>query len=849
MENTINIQIVGNSTNLTKAVMDAERHLNGFRKTMDDVGKYVNSWTVKAQACSMIFVGIRNAFQVTWATINGLVGSFVEFGDQLSKTSQRIGMSVESLGGLKYAAEQCGSNFEEMTDAVKTFQEQLGAAKLGDTGAIGKLGAVGIRAKDFDGLSSEEQFLKLADHIRQIGDRAEQTRTAIELFGDAGFRLLPFFQEGKEGIRKLIEEGKEIGAVLGEESAQNAVELADSMNRVKTSFVNVGNAIMSLLAPTLTSLLNITSSLIAGTMKLASEWGDFLIFFGAASTFTAIAANISMLCTGIKALAASVKALTIATFTNPLLLGAVGIAAGITALYYCLNTFRKAYSENTSEIEASKKILDEVSESTKKLAEAEREHGKAAEELKKEADSWNEIADAIEKLNGKEVLNNSEKREMAKLIDQLKAKFPDLGIAIDENTGKVKDLRQSLLELNHEKFLAEKGLIAEEMLTVSNERRNSEADKESILGKILGLASVDPRLRRDMVDSDLTFEQRRELAKNSGNEALITLWDAYEKADANVKAADKRTGELEEQFHGVSQKERDAAKEIQLTAADSASDSVDAFLEKEAGVDEFEKERREIRKEFAKLRKETDDGIAALEALQKSEELDEKNAEKLAKLKTFRDTLEAREQDKLAGVDEKEMAAFQEFQNSLEIPELPKPDDPQRKKWSDRVRKREDQLADAIASGDQDKVAIAREKVEEAKRNRDLAFMKAAGKEYREAMEELKKAQMSGIWDEIEKAEKKVELARQDYLEYSGRVQANREGRVQSDREGREPLPEEEIQDAVQTSMRVSGAFSAYGLEAAAAGTNIAMETLDYIKKIFGQVEEVKNNQTSGVLE
>ncbi|MBQ4144879.1 MAG: hypothetical protein IJD43_15530, partial [Thermoguttaceae bacterium] len=64
-----------------------------------------------------------------------------------------------------------------------------------------------------------------------------------------------------------------------------------------------------------------------------------------------------------------------------------------------------------------------------------------------------------------------------------------------------------------------------------------------------------------------------------------------------------------------------------------------------------------------------------------------------------------------------------------------------------------------------------------------------------------------------------------------------------------EPLPEEEVQDAVQTSMRVSGAFSAYGLEAAAAGTNIAMETLDYIKKIFGQVEEVKNNQTSGVLE
>ena len=104
MENSINVTITGDSTQLTKAVMDAERHLNGFRKTMDDVGKYVNSWTVKMQAVSMVFVGLRNAFQVTYAVVNNIAGSFMEFGGQLSKTSQRIGMSVESLGGLKYAA-------------------------------------------------------------------------------------------------------------------------------------------------------------------------------------------------------------------------------------------------------------------------------------------------------------------------------------------------------------------------------------------------------------------------------------------------------------------------------------------------------------------------------------------------------------------------------------------------------------------------------------------------------------------------------------------------------------------------------------------------------------------------
>ena len=143
-------------------------------------------------------------------------------GDQISKTSQRIGMSTETLGGLKFAAEQCGANFDILTEGIKAFQNQLGAAQMGDTGAIGKLGKVGLNAEDFAGLSNEDQLMKLADHIKAIGDKSEQTRVAMELFGEAGFKLLPLFQEGSEGIKKLIAEGKDIGAVPSESGVKSA---------------------------------------------------------------------------------------------------------------------------------------------------------------------------------------------------------------------------------------------------------------------------------------------------------------------------------------------------------------------------------------------------------------------------------------------------------------------------------------------------------------------------------------------------------------------------------------------------------------------------------------------------
>ena len=46
------------------------------------------------------------------APLSNAVNSFIALGDQISKTSQRIGMSTETLGGLKFAAEQCGANFQ-----------------------------------------------------------------------------------------------------------------------------------------------------------------------------------------------------------------------------------------------------------------------------------------------------------------------------------------------------------------------------------------------------------------------------------------------------------------------------------------------------------------------------------------------------------------------------------------------------------------------------------------------------------------------------------------------------------------------------------------------------------------
>ena len=188
--NEITVTIQGDSAQLVQALEKAEKSLENFGNSAEKVADSMSG--IKSGLVN--FAALTESFQNVYSAVSSigqaLINTFVAVGDELDKMADRTNISVENLSKLKYAAEMSGSGFDTVIDGLKTFNEQLGAARLGDMGAIGKLGAVGIKSEDFAGLDEHSAFLKLADHIASIKDSAIQTRTAIELFGDAGWSCL-----------------------------------------------------------------------------------------------------------------------------------------------------------------------------------------------------------------------------------------------------------------------------------------------------------------------------------------------------------------------------------------------------------------------------------------------------------------------------------------------------------------------------------------------------------------------------------------------------------------------------------------------------------------------------------
>jgi hypothetical protein len=251
------------------------------------------------------------AFTAMGAAIVGGLGvalkSFVDTGSALNDMSQRTGVSVKALSGLKFAAEQTGTSIDtiegairrmqkgiqggfegfiekqdEYNKAVKVSEERLKElnealnktypggkydkiladineeqAKLNELMEVGAdqdgfvqaIQNIGLEFENLRAMNPERQFETIARALAQVVDPTERAGLAMELFGKSGAELLPLIGD----MDALVAKAKELGIVWSEEMTQKADLFGDKMGELKGSLqgllFQVGPIIVDALIP------------------------------------------------------------------------------------------------------------------------------------------------------------------------------------------------------------------------------------------------------------------------------------------------------------------------------------------------------------------------------------------------------------------------------------------------------------------------------------------------------------------------------------------------------------------------------------------------------------------------
>lgn len=184
--------------------------------------------------------------------LTGLINQSLEAADNLNKLSQRIGISVEQLSTLVPVADLAGVAVGDFTTALHLLAKQQTDAAAGSKEAAAAFDALEVSAKAKGGLKSLDQLLlDLADKFKALPDGAEKTALAMDLFGRSGAEMIPFLNQGREGIAALTDELHLLGVGLGSEAAAQAEAFNDSLDKIRKAVEGMANRITADMLPAL----------------------------------------------------------------------------------------------------------------------------------------------------------------------------------------------------------------------------------------------------------------------------------------------------------------------------------------------------------------------------------------------------------------------------------------------------------------------------------------------------------------------------------------------------------------------------------------------------------------------
>ena len=234
----------------------ATKSLNNFTKS---ASKGFDSIKTTIASVGVAFGAIAGAvaFKKIGSEIQGLVQDFANLGDNVAKTADKIGVGVEALQELRFAADRTGVPTQTLDKALQSLARKAAEAGQGLGEARGVFEQLGITVFNAEGsLKSTETLLgELSNSLGSIPDQGEKVRIAFKLFEAEGVGLLNTIGKGNKELQALRNEFKSLGGVIREDAARASENFIDSQTNLGVAIRGITNSIASQLLPVFTKVI------------------------------------------------------------------------------------------------------------------------------------------------------------------------------------------------------------------------------------------------------------------------------------------------------------------------------------------------------------------------------------------------------------------------------------------------------------------------------------------------------------------------------------------------------------------------------------------------------------------
>lgn len=242
--------------------------LGRFGDKFDTIGEKLK--TVGAAAGAAI-AAIGTAAVAAGKQIFDMATQTASAGDEIDKTSQKLGMSAEAYQEWDYVLGQSGVEITSMTTGLKTLTNQIDNAKNGSSQAAERFEALGISMDDLSTMSREDVFSAVISGMQGMADSTERAALANDLFGKSGQELTPLFNETAESTEALKQTAHDLGFIMSDEAVAASADFNDALDTLQRTIGGVKNSMIGEMLPGITMIMTGFTDLVAGNKQAGEE--------------------------------------------------------------------------------------------------------------------------------------------------------------------------------------------------------------------------------------------------------------------------------------------------------------------------------------------------------------------------------------------------------------------------------------------------------------------------------------------------------------------------------------------------------------------------------------------------
>lgn len=218
------------------------------------------------------FIGIAEGAALA---ISGFFAHALTDIDEQAKFARQIGITVEQLQELQYAAKLSGGSVGDLDASLRSVSKAIFEASEGVGGGIEVFGRLGISTTGTGGKlrSTIDVLSQIADKIKGLPNQEQQD--FAEKIGITNTTLL-LLQKGSAGIAELRKQAQELG-VYTKEDADRAEDYAESWRSLTQILTILRNQLAIGLSPIFTDIVkDLTAWLVVNRQLIVSGFSDFI---------------------------------------------------------------------------------------------------------------------------------------------------------------------------------------------------------------------------------------------------------------------------------------------------------------------------------------------------------------------------------------------------------------------------------------------------------------------------------------------------------------------------------------------------------------------------------------------